>query len=81
MHITGAKKQTTEQLKRRKREVNKMTKKLIGINCYLYTARLDEAKQLERRKEIERKVFNATITERFINNGLAFESQRPKVKI
>ena len=58
-----------------------MTKKLIGINCYLYTARLDEAKQLERRKEIERKVFNATITERFINNGLAFESQRPKVKI
>lgn len=58
-----------------------MKKELIGINCYLFSATLDEAKQVERRKEIERNVFNATITERFINNGLAFESQRPKVRI
>ena len=57
-----------------------MTKQTIGINCYLFTATLDEAQQYEKRKEIERKVFNATITERFINNGLAFESQRPKIK-
>ncbi len=58
-----------------------MIKKLIGINCYLFVAGLNEAKQFEKRKEIERKVFNATITERFINNGLAFESQRPKVRV
>lgn len=58
-----------------------MKKELIGINCYLFTAKLDEKQQFEKRKEIERKVFNATITERYINNGLAFESQRPKVRI
>lgn len=58
-----------------------MKKELIGINCYLFTARLDEAERFKRRKEIEQKVFNATITERFINNGLAFESQRPKTRL
>lgn len=56
-----------------------MLKQLIGVNCYLYAATLDEKEKFEKRKEIEQKVFNATITERFINNGLAFESQRPKV--
>lgn len=59
----------------------KMKKELIGINCYLYTARLDEREQFEKRKEIERKTFKATITERFVNNELAFESQRPKIRI
>lgn len=63
------------------RERKRMKKQLIGINCYLFTASLDEAQQYEKRKEIESKVFKAKITERFINNGLAFESQRPKVRI
>ena len=58
-----------------------MKKELIGNNCYLFTAKLDEAEQFQKRKEIEQKVFNATITERFINNGLAFESQRPKIRM
>lgn len=58
-----------------------MTKKLIGIDCYLYTAALEEREKYEQRKEIEKNVFNATITERFINNGLAFEAQRPKVRM
>lgn len=58
-----------------------MTKKLIGINCYLYAAALEEREKYEQRKEIEKNVFNATITERFINNGLAFEAQRPKVRM
>ncbi len=57
-----------------------MLKQTIGINCYLYVATLDEKEKFEHRKEIEQNVFNATITERFINNGLAFESQRPKLK-
>lgn len=58
-----------------------MIKCLIGDNCYLYAATLDERQQYENRKKIEQTVFNATITERFINNGLAFESQRPRIKI
>lgn len=55
-----------------------MKREQIGINCYLYSASLEEKAKLEKRKEIERNVFHATITERFINNGLAFEAQRPK---
>ena len=56
-----------------------MKRELIGVNCYLYTATFAERQQYEKRKEIERKVFHATITERFVNNALAFESQRPKI--
>lgn len=58
-----------------------MTRQLIGINCYLYTATLEERDKYERRKAIEKNAFKATITERFINNGLAFEAQRPKVEM
>ena len=58
-----------------------MTKKLIGVNCYLFTAALKEREKYEQRKEIEKNVFKATITERCVNNGLAFESQRPKIRM
>lgn len=58
-----------------------MKRDLIGIKCYLYSGSLEERPQIEKRKEIEKKVFNATITERFINNGIAFEAQRPKITI
>ena len=60
---------------------NDMTRELIGVNCYLYSGKLNEREKIEKRKEIEKKVFNATITERFINNGLAFEAQRSKIKM
>ena len=58
-----------------------MKRELIGIKCYLYSGSLEEKPQIEKRKEIERKVFNATITDRFVNNGYAFEAQRPKMSL
>lgn len=62
-------------------EVQKMTRKLVGVNCYRYFATLEEREKYEHRKAIEKNTFNATITEIFINNGLSFEAQRPKFRI
>lgn len=56
-----------------------MKRELIGIKYYLYSGSIEEKQKIEQRKKIEQNVFNATITERFINNGYAFEAQRPKV--
>ena len=58
-----------------------MTRQIIGINCYLYSGSLEEKQKVEMRKKIEKNVFNATITERFVNNGYAFEAQRPKMSL